>query len=139
VADVPLEPERIANHSVLGKTDTVVRISVGWFPIRRTARCPTGTGFNSRALHDRRIVAFTLKTTTGQDDRFIRELNDRKNAERFNLLFRNCADFARDIVKFYYPKALRSSFMADLGADGTQANREIPRQLQPTPIGVARL
>jgi hypothetical protein len=67
------------------------------------------------ALHDRRIVAFTLKTTTSQDDRLIRELNDRKNAERFNLLFRNCVDFAPDIVNFHYPKALRSSFMADLG------------------------
>jgi hypothetical protein len=60
-------------------------------------------------------VSFTLKTTEVQDDELIRELNARENTPRFNLLFRNCADFARDIVNLYYPKALRSNFIADLG------------------------
>jgi hypothetical protein len=67
------------------------------------------------AAYDRKIVAFTTKTTTTQDDELIRILNARDNESRFNFLFRNCADFARDIINLYYPKALRSSFFADFG------------------------
>jgi hypothetical protein len=37
------------------------------------------------AAYDREIVAFTVKTTEGQDDELIRELNSRKNTTRFNL------------------------------------------------------
>jgi hypothetical protein len=67
------------------------------------------------AAYDRTIVAFALKTTEAQDDELIHELNARKNRHRFNLLFRNCADFARDIVNRYYPRALRRNVIADLG------------------------
>jgi hypothetical protein len=67
------------------------------------------------AAYDRQIVGFKIDTTEAQDDELIQELNARPNNGRFNLLFRNCADFARDIVNIYYPKALRSNFIADLG------------------------
>jgi hypothetical protein len=67
------------------------------------------------ASYDRRTIAITLPTTAEQDDRFIRAFNDRRNTARFNLLFRNCADFARDVINSYYPKALRSGVVADLG------------------------
>jgi hypothetical protein len=67
------------------------------------------------AAYDRSIVAFSIVTSEEQDEELIRLLNERDNEVRFNLLFRNCADFARDIVNFYHPNAIRSSVLADLG------------------------
>ena len=67
------------------------------------------------AAYSRRIVAFTVKTTAAQDDDVIRTLNARPNQPRFNSLFRNCADFVLDVMNLYFPKALRSSAVADLG------------------------
>lgn len=67
------------------------------------------------SAYDRRIIAFSVATTPEQDDELIAELNGRANRKRFNLLLRNCADFAKDIINFYHPRAMRSSFLADLG------------------------
>jgi len=67
------------------------------------------------AVYDRQIVAFSIATTPAQDDALIAHLNRAPNRRRFNLFFRNCADFARDIINRYYPGAIRSSFIADLG------------------------
>ncbi|HEV2200817.1 MAG TPA: hypothetical protein VGR73_13435 [Bryobacteraceae bacterium] len=67
------------------------------------------------AAYDRTIYAFELKTAADQDDRFIRDFNSRSNENRFNLLFQNCADFARQVIDFYYPKAVRRSLIADVG------------------------
>ncbi len=67
------------------------------------------------AVYDRQIVAFSVRTTPAQDDELIAELNAGENRRRFNILFRNCADFARDLINRYYPRAIRSSFVADLG------------------------
>lgn len=85
-------------------------------PDSETGAPPPGNWFQlAGAAYDRRIIAFTVTTTPEQDDEFIRELNGRKNKDRFNFLFRNCADFSRDIINLYFPKALRSNFIADLG------------------------
>ncbi len=67
------------------------------------------------SAYDRNIYGFALDTTIEDDERLIELLNSRPNRERFNLLFRNCADFARGIVNFYYPRALRRSIIADAG------------------------
>ncbi len=67
------------------------------------------------AIYDRRITAFSVKTTPEQDDALIVEMNGRENRRQFHILFRNCADFARDLVNYYHPRAIRSSFIADLG------------------------
>ncbi len=67
------------------------------------------------AVYDRQILAFSVKTTPEQDDALIAEFNGRENRRQFNLLFRNCADFARDLINRYHPRAIRSSFVADLG------------------------
>ena len=67
------------------------------------------------AAYDRTIYGFALETTSEDDDRLIRHLNSKPNRRRFNLLYRNCADFARGIVNFYYPRALRRSPIADAG------------------------
>lgn len=67
------------------------------------------------AAYRRRIYGFTLETTREDDERLIQHLNAQPNTRRFNLLYRNCADFARGIFNFYYPGALRRSVIADAG------------------------
>ncbi|MFB3826318.1 MAG: hypothetical protein ACE15B_06090 [Bryobacteraceae bacterium] len=67
------------------------------------------------AAYDRGIYGFALDTTPEDDLRLIRHLNSQKNQRRFNLLYRNCADFARSVINFYYPGALRRSLIADAG------------------------
>ncbi|HEX8916861.1 MAG TPA: hypothetical protein VF898_00010, partial [Chloroflexota bacterium] len=46
---------------------------------------------------------------------FVEAFNSRRNESHFNLLFGNCADFARNVINFYYPHALRRSIIADVG------------------------
>lgn len=41
-------------------------------------------------------------------------LNSRPNLTGYRALSRSCADFVRDIVNFYYPKAVSRSIVADL-------------------------
>jgi len=67
------------------------------------------------AAYDRRLIAFSVATTPAQDDLLIATLNSRRNERRFNLMFRNCADFVQGILNFYHPGAIRSSVTADLG------------------------
>ncbi len=67
------------------------------------------------AAYDRTLYGFELETTTEDDERLIRHLNSQRNRRRFHLLYRNCADFARSIVNFYYPHAIRRNFIADVG------------------------
>lgn len=65
--------------------------------------------------YDRTIYAFSVQTTAEQDDELVQALNARRNRTRFNLLFRNCADFSRQLLDFYYPKAVHRSLIADIG------------------------
>ena len=41
--------------------------------------------------------------------------NDRRNVQRYNGAFRNCADFARTTINYLYPHAIRRNFIADFG------------------------
>jgi len=65
--------------------------------------------------YDRTLHGFTIQTTAEQDDELIRTLNSRPNHNRFNIVFRNCADFVREILDFYYPGIVRRSIFRDLG------------------------
>lgn len=65
--------------------------------------------------YDRTLYAFGIETTGAQDDELIRRFNTRPNDVHFSLLFRNCADFARQVVDFYYPRAVHRSLLADVG------------------------
>jgi hypothetical protein len=67
------------------------------------------------SAYDRTIYGFALETTPEDDARLIEYLNSRPNSDRFNLFYRNCADFARGVVNFYYPRAVRRSLFADAG------------------------
>jgi hypothetical protein len=85
-------------------------------PNTESGEPPPGNWFQlAGAAYDRKLFAFTVTTSAAQDDELIRSLNARDNVDRFNFFFRNCADFARDIIHTYYPKAIRGSLLADLG------------------------
>jgi len=60
-------------------------------------------------------MLFEIETTQEQDDEFIQKFNSSPNQRQFNLLFHNCADFARQAVDSYYPHAVHRSILADMG------------------------
>lgn len=63
--------------------------------------------------YDRRIFGFQLETTPKQDAAIIAKLNDSHNHGQFNLLYRNCADFARSILRTTFPGSIPRNAMAD--------------------------
>ena len=65
--------------------------------------------------YDRTIYGYEIETTPQQDDALVRKLNSSRNVSHFRLVRRNCADFAKDILNFYYPKTLHRSIGADAG------------------------
>src|SRR5216684_4297546 len=67
------------------------------------------------SAYDRTTYGFRVATRPEQDDELIRILNSAPNSESYRLLNRNCADFAKQIINFYYPKAIHRSVIADLG------------------------
>jgi hypothetical protein len=67
------------------------------------------------SAYDRTTYGFRIATRPEQDDALIRALNATPNTESYKLLDRNCADFAKQIINFYYPHAIHRSIIADLG------------------------
>ena len=67
------------------------------------------------AAYERRIYAFRFETTEAQDDALIEKLNALPNRTRFNLLFENCADFARVLLNDYFPRTFGRSIFPDAG------------------------
>src|SRR5450432_1445161 len=65
------------------------------------------------AAYDRTLYAFQIETSFAQDDAFIAHYNSQVNTAAYELLKRNCADFVRQAVNFYYPKAVHRSLIAD--------------------------
>jgi hypothetical protein len=65
--------------------------------------------------YDRAMYGFEIETTPEQDAALIRKFNSSRNQSHFHLVSRNCADFAKDVLDFYYPKSLRRSIVADVG------------------------
>jgi hypothetical protein len=62
----------------------------------------------------RKIYSFKIVTTEEQDDRLIDEYNGTANLSHFNLFTNNCADFSRQLLNFYYPRAVRRNITADV-------------------------
>ena len=67
------------------------------------------------ASYDRTIYGFDIATTREQDEALIRKYNASLNQSHFHLVSRNCADFAKDVLNFYYPKSLHRSIVTDVG------------------------
>ena len=65
--------------------------------------------------YDRTIYGFEIQTTSEQDDALIRKYNAAPNQSHFHLVSNNCADFAKHVLNFYYPKSLHRSLVADVG------------------------
>lgn len=65
--------------------------------------------------YERRIYAFRFNTTEEQDDALITWLNNRANKSHFELLFNNCADFARVMLNQYFPGTFSRSIFPDAG------------------------
>jgi hypothetical protein len=65
--------------------------------------------------YDRKIYGFSLETSAEQDDALIAFLNHQRNRSRYNLAFNNCANFAENILNFYYPHSIHRNFIVDIG------------------------
>ena len=85
-------------------------------PDKKDGGAPGGNWYELvGSSYDRTIYGFEIETTRKQDDALIRKLNSSPNESHFHLVSRNCADFAKDILNFYYPKTLHRSVIADAG------------------------
>ncbi len=67
------------------------------------------------SAYDRTSYGFRVNTTEEQDQALVAWFNDRRNVESYNGAFRNCADFARVVLNFYYPHAVRRNYIANVG------------------------
>jgi hypothetical protein len=67
------------------------------------------------SAYDRTLYGFEIETSAEQDAALIRHYNSLPNESHFHTVSRNCADFAKDVMNFYYPKALHRSLIADVG------------------------
>jgi hypothetical protein len=67
------------------------------------------------SAYERRIYALRFETTPEQDDALMARLNGGPNRTDFDLLFKNCADFVRVILNFYFPSTFRRSIFPDAG------------------------
>ncbi|MGA9670950.1 MAG: hypothetical protein WBQ94_17205 [Terracidiphilus sp.] len=76
---------------------------------------PGGWGESLGAAYERRIYAFRFETTEAQDDALIARMNSATNHSQFDLLYSNCADFARVILNSYFPGTFRRSIFPDAG------------------------
>jgi hypothetical protein len=65
--------------------------------------------------YDRTVYGFTIETSLAQDEALVRKYNSSPNRSHFRTISNNCADFAKDVINFYYPKALHRSLIADIG------------------------
>jgi hypothetical protein len=65
--------------------------------------------------YERRIYVFRFATTSEQDDAFISQMNSAENHSHFELLYSNCADFARMMLNSYFPGTFKRSVFPDAG------------------------
>src|SRR5208283_2352070 len=76
-------------------------------PDRKNGETPGGNWYQLvGSSYDRAIYGFEVATTTEQDEALIAKLNSSANESHFRLVSNNCADFAKGIINFYYPKTL---------------------------------
>ncbi len=87
-------------------SDVVPRAEDGTLPRGRWVEI-IGTALN------RDVYGFTVKTTAEQDEKFIEKYSVLEKGSSFNVFYKNCADFTKDIMNFYYPKSSRRDFIND--------------------------
>jgi hypothetical protein len=85
-------------------------------PDRDNGEAPGGNWYELvGTAYDRTSYGFEIETTEAEDRAFIERYNSSANRSHFHLSYRNCADFAKDVINFYYPKSLHRSVIADVG------------------------
>jgi hypothetical protein len=85
-------------------------------PDRPDGGTPNGNWYELvGASYDRTIYGFEIETSPAQDALLISKFNAQPNRQRYNFVARNCADFGRQIINFYYPHAVHRSLLGDLG------------------------
>ena len=85
-------------------------------PDRPDGGAPAGNWYELvGSAYDRTTYAFEIETSAQQDAAFIAKFNSAGNEMRYSFIKHNCADFAREVVNFYYPHALHRSVIGDLG------------------------
>jgi hypothetical protein len=67
------------------------------------------------AAYDRKIYGFAIETQPAQDAELIAEFNENANANHFNFFFNNCANFAANVMNYYYPHSIHRNYIADAG------------------------
>jgi hypothetical protein len=65
------------------------------------------------SAYDRTLYGFQIETSLAKDDEFIAAYNSHSNRKSYKLFSSNCADFVREAINFYYPKAVKRSLIAD--------------------------
>jgi hypothetical protein len=64
--------------------------------------------------YDRTNYGFEIESTPEQDDAFIAWFNSLPNHAGYHFVSRNCADFVREVLNFYYPKSESRGNLTDL-------------------------
>jgi len=65
------------------------------------------------ATLERSLYMFIVKTSVEQDKALIAEFNVLPNVNHFNGMTRNCADFSRRVMNFYFPRAVSPDYIND--------------------------
>src|SRR5271165_1753543 len=85
-------------------------------PDRKNGETPGGNWYQLvGSSYDRTIYGFEVATTPEQDEALIAKLNSASNESHFRLVSNNCADVAKGVINFFYPRALQRSVIADVG------------------------
>jgi len=69
----------------------------------------------------RSMFVFVVDTTVEQDLALIAKFNSQPNVNHFNGMTRNCADFTRRVVNFYFPRAAKPDYLNDFGMTSPKA------------------
>lgn len=117
VEDIGEVPSRVDRESVAALRDRYHEahlLSLG-DNLRAGDFLHDGWGQLLGVAYERRIYAFRFATTEAQDDAVIQSLNAGPNHSHFDLLYNNCADFARAVLNAYFPRTFRRSLFPDAG------------------------
>lgn len=91
----------------------------------QTAPCSANPHGNWRymfaATFIRSAYIFQVKTTLQQDMAFMIYLNAKPNVNHYNGLTNNCADFAAEVLNFYFPGSARPDHINDFGVTSPKA------------------
>lgn len=117
VEDATLVPQRVDEQTVERLRDHYREAHLGVLG----EKLPPGNFINGGwtelvgTAYDRTTYAFRFETTREQDRALIAILNDRSNRSHFNILYNNCADFDRFVLKNYFPRQFGRTIFPDAG------------------------